>query len=364
MTGCYNGMVASAERELGREVTWCICQLHGHECPMRHVFQHLDGGYGTSGPNSFLGPMGKAITVPDHHKKPVAKFAAISSPALPALSAEVVADLSRDQNLMYRYSVAVDQGVVPDDLAHQKPGGINHARWLTFCLTALIEYTRDPRPSAAKKKFVDYIQKVYVPGWFIIKSKPNLEDGARNAFSVMQLIRKQPKKVQEVAMKSFQTNAFFAHSSNLLVAMLADERENVRQKAVNAIIKMRQGEILSTVEKTGSGLRVFRVPKLNWDAQDYTGIIAWELESFCEPPATKSLTEDALREAYAAPLDIPKYPNNSQSVERAIKLVSEACHTVYGQERRHELCVSRQAARQENPSYRTKKNFKRNVGTQ
>ena len=103
---------------------------------MRHVFQELDGGFGTSGPNSFLGPMGKAITVPDHHQKSIVKFAAISSPDLPVLPDEVVADLSRDQNLMYRYCVAVDQGVVPDDLAHQKPGGINHARWLTFFLTA------------------------------------------------------------------------------------------------------------------------------------------------------------------------------------------------------------------------------------
>ena len=50
MTGCYNGMIASTERELGRELQWSVCQLHGNECPMRHVFQHLDGGHGTSGP--------------------------------------------------------------------------------------------------------------------------------------------------------------------------------------------------------------------------------------------------------------------------------------------------------------------------
>ena len=239
MTGCYNGMVASAERELGRELQWSICQLHGNECPMRHVFQELDGGFGTSGPKSFQGPLGQAITLPDHHLKPVVRFAAVSSPDLPHLPDEIVADLSRDQNLMYRYCVAVAKGDVPDGLAHQKPGGINHARWLTFGLTALIDYTRDPKPSAAKKKFVDYLQKVYVPGWFLIKTKPYIEHGARNTFSVMQLINKQPKKIQDVAKKCFQTNAFFAHGSNLLVAMLADERESVRQKAANAIIRMR-----------------------------------------------------------------------------------------------------------------------------
>ena len=97
MTGCYNGMVASAERELGRELQWSICQLHGNECPMRHVFQELDGGFGT-----FQGPLGQAITLPDHHLKPVVRFAAVSSPDLPYLPDEIVADLSRDQNLMYR----------------------------------------------------------------------------------------------------------------------------------------------------------------------------------------------------------------------------------------------------------------------
>ena len=61
MTGCYNGMVASAERELGREVQWSICQLHGNECPMRHVFQELDEGFGTSGHKSFHGPLARQL---------------------------------------------------------------------------------------------------------------------------------------------------------------------------------------------------------------------------------------------------------------------------------------------------------------
>ena len=60
-----------------------------------------------------------------------------------------------------------------------------------------------------------------------------------------------------------------------------------------------------------------------------------------------------------APLHIPNYPTNSQSVERAVKLVSEASLQVFGYERRHELILSRQAARQERPAYETKKDFAR-----
>ena len=361
MTGCYNGVIASAERELGKELQWAVCQLHGNECPMRHVFQYLDGGHGTSVPTSFHGPIGQAITNGNPHMKDTVKFKPVKSPNLPILPDTVVADLSRDQNLLYRYCQAVDSGVVSPQLARQKPGGINHARWLTFCLTALIDYTRDAKPTKNKTKFIDYIQKVYVPAWFIIKTNPYLEHGAKNVFSLMQLVRTQPKDVQEVAKKSVQTNAFFAHSSNLLVAMLADEEEAIRRKAVNAIIKIRSGEIKSKVERTDSGLRIFRVPKLNWGARNYVNMIDWDLSTFSEPTVTKKLSDDDLRKAFAAPLDLPKHPNNSQSVERAIRQVSEACHQVYGQESRHELVLSKQAAREERPAYETKKDYKRIV---
>ena len=103
MTGCYHGTVATVEMELCTELQWCICQLHGNECPMRHVFQFLDGGCGTSGPNSFKGPMGKALTKGDCHLKDVVNFVPIKSPNLPEMSDDVVSDLSRDQKLMYRY---------------------------------------------------------------------------------------------------------------------------------------------------------------------------------------------------------------------------------------------------------------------
>ena len=46
-------------------------------------------------------------------------------------------------------------------------------------------------------------------------------------------------------------------------------------------------------------------------------------------------------------------------MERAIKMVSEACPLVYGQESRHNLIISRQAARQERPAFETKKDLKR-----
>ena len=122
-TGCYNGMIASAERELDKELQWCICQLHGNECPMRHVFQYCDGGHGISGPKSFHGPIGQELTSGECHLSEVVKFKPIKSPDLPLLPESVVTDLSRDQSLIYRYSKAVDSGFLSTELARQKPGG-------------------------------------------------------------------------------------------------------------------------------------------------------------------------------------------------------------------------------------------------
>ena len=351
-TGCNNGAIAVAERELGRSLQWLVCQLHGNECPMRHVFEELDGGHGTSGPKSFKGPMGQNLTDGNVHKKEPVCFEPIKSPLTP-LPEDVIKNLSRDQKLLYRYTLALDSGVLPSDLANQSPPGINHARWLTLCLTAQIDYTRDPHPSNEKISFVKYIQEVYVPSWFHIKSHGTLRDGAKNVFYAMELIKKQSKRVQDVAKKSFQTNAYFAHSENLLAAMLCDEDETIRQKAINAILTIRRRKKCK-VKVNAAGIRVFRVPQLNWEAKNYMEIIPWEVKLFTEPPVTKQLSNDELMCGYGAPLDIPKYPAHSQSVELCVKLVSEATKAVYGHEQQHSLCISKQSAREERPAYVTK----------
>ena len=359
-TGCYNGMIACAERELGKELQWSICQLHGNESPMRHIFNHLDGGRGTSGPNTFNGPMGRSLTQGDVHSKEAVAFEPIKAPSLPVLPERIVKDLSRDQKLLYEYSIAVDTGDLPSNVATQKPGPINHARWLTLCLSALIDYTRDAKPSLNKVKFIDYVQKVYVPAWFTFKMSCKLKDGAKNVFTMLQLLKTQPLDIQNIAKKYVQINAFFAHSSNLLVAMLAEEDdESIRKQAVDGIIEIRKNKEHSCVERTDSGLRLFKVPKLNWGAENYTQIIDWDLKDFCEPPITMKFSDDEIRRFYSVPMVIQNYPSQSQSVERAVKMVSDACKSAYGYEERHQLVLSTQAARKERQSYRTKEKFKR-----
>ena len=124
-------------------------------------------------------------------------------------------------------------------------------------------------------------------------------------------------------------------------------------------LRLEKNKEHSCVERTDSGLRLFKAPKLNWGAENYTQIIDWDLKDFCEPPITMKFSDDEIRRFYSVPMVIQNYPSQSQSVERAVKMVSDACKSAYGYEERHQLVLSTQAARKERQSYRTKEKFKR-----
>lgn len=356
-TGLHNGAITYAERELHKNLIWLICQLHGNECPMRHLFTDIDGGFGTSGPNSFKGPIGQSLQQSDLHKSPVIKFKLIKSCVIP-IDDKVLNDLSHDQKLLYRYSQAVTTGTVPPELASNKPGPLNHARWLTLALRALIKYTRELRPTKGLKKFICYLQDVYIPEWFFIKSHPNMVQGVKNVFSLIQLLQSQPRVVLNSVLDSVQTNAYFAHSEHLLLTMLSDDNKSIREKAVDTIIKIRQLPEADCEVVKIDGVRKYSIPLLNFKADCYTNIIHLEIPSSTEPPLTLHLSDSELMSYIETAFVPPTYPNHSQSVERAVKQVSKATSLVYGKEERHKLIISREAATRERPAYDSKKQYK------
>ena len=52
--GQNNGVIRLMELEVRKPLQWLVCQLHGNELPLRHLFLHLDGS--TTGPRAFSGP--------------------------------------------------------------------------------------------------------------------------------------------------------------------------------------------------------------------------------------------------------------------------------------------------------------------
>ena len=99
-TGYKSGAIAELERNIGRPLYWIICLKHCNELPFRHVFDELDGGFGTSGPNSFKGELGQEIAG-DVHKKDVVQFDKIEA-AIDEIPEEIFNYLSRDQKLLNR----------------------------------------------------------------------------------------------------------------------------------------------------------------------------------------------------------------------------------------------------------------------
>ena len=329
-TGWKDGMIAHTERDLQRPILWLICQLHGNELGLRHYFDQCDGGFGTSGPDSFNGPIGKACKG-ELHLLDTVEFEKIET-SLDDLEDIVWKDLSCDQQLLYRWTKAIAAGLAPADLSCRVAGPINHSRWLTLAIRLMQLYTVTPSPSVGLQRVVRYIVQVYVPGWFQIKSHSKFTSGPLNLFYQMCLTRSQPLETQSVVKKVLQRNAYFAEPGVLLTSMLESEQKEVRTKAI-IIIKVARA-------KPPRKIRKFKIPPLNWDADNWWNIIDWGQVEVFEPALLSEMSNDLLDQAVESPIIFPYFPCHSQSVERAVKLVTEAAHKVCGADRRHNHIVS------------------------
>lgn len=100
-------------------------------------------------------------------------------------------------------------------------------------------YTRTVEPPSALVSLATFVQQVYGPMWFQIKSRPSFTSGAVHLFASMQLMKTQPDDVQKVTKEVVQRNAYFAHWENVLVAMVTDGDGEVRGRAVDMILAAR-----------------------------------------------------------------------------------------------------------------------------
>ena len=78
---------------------------------------------------------------------------------------------------------------------------------------------------------------VYAPVWFQIKSNSNLRNGARQFYTLINCLQSMTQRVRDVVNRVLQRNGFFAHPENILISMLMDEQEHVRELAWRRILK-------------------------------------------------------------------------------------------------------------------------------
>ena len=141
-------------------------------------------------------------------------------------------------------------------------------------------------------------------------------------------------KYRDIVDQYIGINAFAAHPENLLIAMLVDERIEVRQTAVGRILQARK----SARSEESEDVRVFKIPPLNFKAQDYTQLIFWDKCDITEPPILSHLSNDDICTFVdgdpSFKQTLSSFPCHTQAVERCVKLVTETCSHVVGSERR------------------------------
>jgi len=111
---------------------------------------------------------------------------------------------------------------------------------------------------------------------FQYQKENKITDGAKDFFKLIERVRQFPTdKVRDISMKVLQQNAYFAHSENVTLGMLAEDDENIRRKAVDKILELRSEASAtadmesSTVESSREDIRQFKVSKINVEATHF-----------------------------------------------------------------------------------------------
>ena len=344
-TGWEGGVMQWVEKKLGRKLVWLVCDLHTGELGLRHLVIFLDGP--TLSSNKWSGPLGGMLdNATELEINP--NFSKITiGPPLIELSQEVIKDLSTDQNYSYLIVNAIRSGELPKRLACLEIGPVCHSRWLTtacrFCRIWVSHHGLKGKNLANLRLIIEFIVGVYFPNWFEVKVKHSWVNGPDHYLYQLELLRSQKKKVVQAVMPTVRRSAWYAHSEAILQAMLTSEDRQQRLKAVEKIMEIRgEGEEESQVGD--SSVRPRTTPEINAEAKSLYDMIDWT--SSYEPPLTCAMTTACLKTIIDSPMQVPSWPSHTQSIERCVKMVTEAAAHVYSQERREGYIRSQVVSRE------------------
>jgi len=136
------------------------------------------------------------------------------------------------------------------------------------------------------------------------------------------------------------------------VTSFFDDRQHIRELGLRRVLKAKQSTLPS---------RQFQVPAINLAASDYVDLIDWSSCTATVPPILSKLTVAELQSLISGEtshvISIEKFPCHTQSVERCVKLVTEAAAAVCGPEARDSYIRSRLHARDLMPQFETKGDY-------
>ena len=142
-------------------------------------------------------------------------------------------------------------------------------------------------------------------------------------------------KKKRVYLKSWS-----AHPENLLTSMLCDSDPTQRAFAVSKIRSLRNGQ-----DQGDTSVRKFLPPPLNLEATNLSELIDWDSVTVYESILTCHLSNREIQDLIMRPLELPPFPSHTQSVERLVREVTDACGLISGHERRDGFIRARMASR-------------------
>ena len=211
-----------------------------------------------------------------------------------------------DMNQLYNLGVLTKLGTKKATAAQINaffcnPGTVTAARWVTTASNILTLYLQEHKPSANLILLVEIIQSLYIPSLFNIKKNWHCSNGSNHLFSILKLSRdlfetKRPDLYENVK-KTIRQNGFYLHPENIILGMVHDTDEKVREKAIKIIEDLREKD-----EKRPNGIeniRRFQVPKnINFDAQTYYEMVDFKdftPDLICSPPILREYSINDIR---------------------------------------------------------------------
>jgi len=359
-TGFTGGLCACLEKKLGRKLHLIGCFLHINELPLRHIIRDLDGP--TKSGNKLSGKIGEQLDDDCLYRNDPVQFEPIPL-GFGRPDPKDIEGLSDDQRILLEYMFGVGCGTVDEKFVKRKPGPLNHSRWLTTATRILILYTRTVSPSETLKVIVTFIVKSYAPTWFAVRMKNNFLLGPSVLFDMIQGVKAveenvltfiTPRKEGEEPLtdKVFRVlarNAFCCLGENFLASLLFSDEKSHRQVAVNKILQIRSGPEMKLIPT--------RIPKINFEAKEWSELVDISTIQCHVPPCVAHLTNEDLESLISVCEFCPGYPLHSQSVERAVKLTSEASKRSYIWEKRHQYIVATTKSQAKRPQFRSKSDY-------
>ena len=153
-----------------------------------------------------------------------------------------------------------------------------------------------------------------------------------------------------------QRNGYYAHPENILLAMVHDKNKDIRELGLRKVLKARKIEA-----GHGKGVRLFKIPKINFEATAYYDLTDWQNILITSPPLLFDVTNDDIkrtitqRTSFKLPVELTGIPCHTQAVERRIKLVTAASNKVCGKENRDGFVIATLLSRKTMPQFENKK---------